>query len=84
MRLFLRPRENLDAELAKLKRYLLKCLEPIRLNNRPRNPKMMRLGERHNWEFNYRHGNRPTKYILPRFYSLQTFARQNSKIWKRE
>ncbi len=55
VRLFLRPRENLDAEIAKLKRHLLKCLEPVRKNNRPKMPKMMRLGERHNWEFNYRH-----------------------------
>lgn len=55
VRLFLRPRENLDAETAKLKRHLLKCLEPVKVNNRPRTPKMMRLGERHNWEFNYRH-----------------------------
>lgn len=55
VRLFLRPRENLDAEIALLKHYLLKCLEPKRENKRPRTPKMMRLGERHNWEFNYRH-----------------------------
>lgn len=55
IRLFLRPRENLEAEIAKLKRYLLKCLEPVRENDRPRTKKMMRLGERHNWEFNYRH-----------------------------
>lgn len=54
-RLFLRPRENLEAEIAHLKRYLLKCLEPIKVKDRPREPKMMRLGERHNWEGNYRH-----------------------------
>lgn len=54
-RLFLRPRENLDIEVAHLKRFLLKHLEPIKKNDRPRTPKMMRLGERHNWEANYRH-----------------------------
>jgi len=54
-RLFLRPRENLDAEIARLKNYLLKQLEPRKINNRPRTPPMMRLGERHNFEFNYRH-----------------------------
>ena len=41
--------------MAKLKRYLLKCLEPVRENNRPRTPQMMCFGECHNWEFNYRH-----------------------------
>ncbi|MFN0035270.1 MAG: IS4 family transposase [Saprospiraceae bacterium] len=55
VRLFLRPRENLETEVALLKRYLLKCLEPIKVKDRPREPKMMRLGERHNWEGNYRH-----------------------------
>lgn len=55
VRLFLRPRENLDAEIANLQRFLLKQLEPIKINNRPRLPRAMRLGERHNWEGNYRH-----------------------------
>jgi len=51
--IILRPRENLETEIAKLKRYPLKCLEPICENNHPRTPQMMRLGERHNWEFDY-------------------------------
>lgn len=55
VRLFLRPRENPDTEIANLQRYLLKQLEPIKINNRPRMPRAMRLGERHNWEGNYRH-----------------------------
>ena len=55
VRLFLRPRENLDIEIAHLKRFLLKHLEPIKKHDRPRTPKMMRLGERHNWEADYRH-----------------------------
>lgn len=55
VRLFLRPRENLEIEIAHLKRYLLKCLESIKVKDRLREPKMMRLGERHNWEGNYRH-----------------------------
>jgi len=53
--LFLRPRENLETEIGHLKRCLLKCLEPIKVKDRPREPQMMRLGERHNWEGNYRH-----------------------------
>ena len=53
VRLFLRPRENLDTEIAHLKRFLLKCLEPIKVKNRPKEPKMMRLGERHNWDSDF-------------------------------
>ncbi|MFM9948709.1 MAG: hypothetical protein ACKV1O_12290 [Saprospiraceae bacterium] len=55
VRLFLRLRKNLETEIEHLKRYLLKCLEPIKVKDRPREPKMMRLGEHHNWEGNYRH-----------------------------
>lgn len=55
VRLFLRPRENLEVDIACLTRYLLKHLEPIKVNNHPRMKKVMRFGERHKWERNYRH-----------------------------
>lgn len=54
-RLFLRPRENLEVEIARLTRFLLKHLEPIKVNNRPRIRKVRHFGERHKWEHNYRH-----------------------------
>lgn len=54
-RLFLRARENLDSEIQNMQRFLLKHLEPLKINNRPRKPRVMRVGERHCWEGNYRH-----------------------------
>jgi hypothetical protein len=55
VRLFLRPRENIEIEISRMKHFLLKHLEPIKVNNRPRMKKVMRFGERHKWEGNYRH-----------------------------
>jgi hypothetical protein len=55
VRLFLRPRENLELEIERLTRFLLKHLEPIKVNNLPRAKRVMRFGERHKWEGNYRH-----------------------------